>query len=250
MGVGADPLWPRVRAVVFDLDGTLYDQRRLRRRMLARLALHLAARPRDLALPRRLATFRRLREALAEEEVAGIGRLQYERPARALGIAPEALRADVVTWMHRRPLDLLAACRAPGADRLFRALRTTGRRVAVLSDYPAAEKLRALCLEAEPVVSAEDPEVDRLKPHPRGLEVVLERLGLGAAECVMIGDRDERDGACARRLGMPFLRKVWREPVGPGEIARLGGLAARLDPAGARADGAAAAALAGAGVAR
>ena len=77
------------------------------------------------------------------------------------------------------------------------------------SDYPAEEKLAALGLRAEVVVSATDPEVDRLKPDPRGLEVALARLGASAEHCLLVGDRDERDGEAARRAGVEWRLKVW-----------------------------------------
>ena len=84
--------WSRIRVVAFDIDGTLYDHRPLRRRMWCTLMAHCLARPRDLTVLRTLRTFRRLREELAEEASEGIGRLQYERPATLLGLSPEAVR--------------------------------------------------------------------------------------------------------------------------------------------------------------
>jgi FMN phosphatase YigB (HAD superfamily) len=119
--------WSRIRVVAFNIDGTLYDQRPLRRRMWCTLMAHCLARPRDLTVLRTLRTFRRLREELAEEASEGIGRLQYERPAALLGLSPEAVRVAVETWMHKRPLPLLGRCRYPGVERVFEALRASGR---------------------------------------------------------------------------------------------------------------------------
>jgi len=207
--------WPRIRVVVFDVDGTLYDQRPLRRRMWLALVAHCLARPRDLAVLRTLRLFRRLREELAEEASEGIGRLQYERPASLLGLSPEAVRVAVETWMHQRPLPLLRRCRYPGVGRVFEALAASGRTIAVFSDYPARAKLQALGLRADILVCATDPDVQRLKPHPLGLQRVLERAGAGPEACLYIGDRDERDGACARRLGVAYLHKAAAPGTGP-----------------------------------
>jgi FMN phosphatase YigB (HAD superfamily) len=68
---------------------------------------------------------------------------------------------------------------------------------------------------------------------------VLERSGIPAEACLYIGDRDERDGACARSLGVHYLLKTrraapdrrwtfhryddllpWLEPVGPQSLLR------------------------------
>jgi HAD superfamily hydrolase (TIGR01509 family) len=206
-GPGVIP-WPRIRLVMFDVDGTLYDQRPLYRRMWLALLAHCLTRPRELGVLRTLMAFRRLREQLAEEASEGVSRLQFERPAVLLGLSPEAIRLAVETWVHERPLPHLRRCRFPGVEEVFRALRASGRTTGVFSDYPAGAKLRALGLEPDFHIAATDPDVERLKPHPRGLERALERAGVGPEACVFIGDRDERDGECARRLGVRYLLKT------------------------------------------
>ncbi len=218
----------RHRAVVFDVDGTLYDQRRLRRRMVMELVGHCLAHPRDLGLPRRLQVFRRERERLADGEAEGIAMEQYLRPAAHLGVPPDALEREVFRWMEERPLRHLAACRSPGAGALFRRLRAAGVAVAVLSDYPAEAKLAALGLTADLAVAATDPGVGRFKPHPAGLLRVLGLLDVAPERCVVVGDRDERDGEAARRVGADFLLKT-RRPAGPGEFRRFSELLPGFD---------------------
>ena len=60
--------------------------------------------------------------------------------------------------------------------------------------------MHAIGLVPDYVVAAGDPEVGVLKPHPRGLEVLMAAAGADAAETVVIGDRPERDGAAAGAL--------------------------------------------------
>lgn len=220
--------WDAVRAVVFDVDGTLYDQRRLRRRMAMALLLHCLRHPREFGMLRTVQTFRRVREELGEEGVADVARLQYVRPAERLALDPETVRRIAEHWLGERPLAHLPACRAPAIDTLFATLRDTGRKIAVFSDYPIENKLAALGLEADLCVSAIDPDVDRLKPDARGLERIMERLDLPPRACVMIGDRDDRDGEAARRVGMPFLRKVWSGKDDVGTVHDYAAVAAIL----------------------
>ena len=222
--------WPSVRVVVFDLDGTLYDMRCIRRGMAGRLIAHCLSHPRDLRVPRILVEFRRSRERLSEEEIGEIRRLQYERPAARLGLPSERVREVVEEWFFRRPLPYLAKCRFPGVRRLFEKLASMGKRVAVLSDYPVAEKLAALGLVADIEVSGMDPEVDRLKPHPAGLQRVLDLAGAEPGECVLVGDREERDGASARRLGVPCLIKTSRPGAGPETFQAYRELLGALEP--------------------
>jgi len=220
--------WDAVRAVVFDVDGTLYDQGRMRRLMARALLLHCLRHPREFGLLRTVQTFRQIREQLSEEEVGDIVRLQYARPAERLAVDPDAVRRVAEYWLGERPLAHLSSCRAPAIDTLFAALRDTGRTIAVFSDYSIENKLDALGLRADLCVSALDPDVDRLKPNARGLERILERLALPPEACVMIGDRDDRDGEAARRVGMPFLRRVWGGKSETGTVNDYAALAMML----------------------
>jgi phosphoglycolate phosphatase len=209
------PDWSRIDLVVFDVDGTLYDQQRLRRAMLGRLLLD-AARTRSLHALRVLRVFRRVRESLGDAQDPDFEVLQYERAAQKVGCTAEQVRALATEWMERRPLPLLAGCRLPHVDRLFEGLRDAAKAVAVFSDYPAQHKLTALGLQAHPVVCAGDADGTRLKPDPAGLLTILQRTGVPAARALMIGDRFDRDAAAAQRAGVQVLvRSRVRHPSVP-----------------------------------
>ncbi|WP_210190003.1 HAD family hydrolase [Ensifer adhaerens] len=205
--------WDRVRLVVFDLDGTLYDQRRVRARMLLRL-LADAARTRSLATLYILRAFRDCREQLGDALATDVAERQYELTAERCGHSPETVKKTVEEWIERRPLDLLPGCRCRGVERVFAGLVTQGKTLAVLSDYPASEKLKALGLSADIVVSSMDPEVGVLKPHPAGLAHVLDRAQVPAEQAIMIGDRVERDWAVAQSHGMQALIRSARPIAG------------------------------------
>jgi HAD superfamily hydrolase (TIGR01549 family) len=189
--------WDRFDLIIFDMDGTLYDQSHLRRRMLAMLLAEMA-RSRSMAVPRLLRAFRRQRERLADAMEADFVRLQYVLP----GHEPHRVRAIVTEWMEERPLPLLRAFRAAGVAELFARL-SESHVLAVHSDYRAERKLAALGLAAQLTVAAED--VGRLKPDPAGLHRLMAQAKAEPARTLMIGDRDERDGEAARRAGVRSL---------------------------------------------
>lgn len=196
--------WSTIQLAVFDVDGTLYNQRALRSKML--LALMVASvRRLSLLDVRVVAFYRRHREELGEAEVEGFEPLLLARTAERFGIPVERVRAICHEWLEQRPLPLLLRARYAHLDRLFAALRANGVQIGILSDYPATEKLAALGLPADHIVWAGEPAVNVLKPNARGLQLLIARAGVSAAETVMIGDRDERDGEIARRLGVRAL---------------------------------------------
>lgn len=196
--------WSKVRLVVFDVDGTLYDQRLLRALMARDLLCHLVRRG-EFRVLSVLRAYRGIREELGEREEGDVENASLVGAAARAGCTPEAVRAVVAEWMERRPLPYLARCRYAGVAEIFAALRRRGKAIGVLSDYPAREKLAALGLAADHVVCAADAGVGYLKPHPRGLAVLLAAAGVSADEAVLIGDRAERDGLAARRLEVPCL---------------------------------------------
>lgn len=196
--------WRRIRIVAFDVDGTLYAQGPLRRRMAVELLLHVI-RTRSLLDLQVLKAYRQIREQLADEEWSSFDQELIDRTSHATGASPVVIEACVREWIHRRPLRHLRRCRRPGVDELFEKLRKRAIPIGIVSDYPALEKLSALGLAGDFVISATDPEIGYLKPHPAGLNELISRAGVRPDELLYIGDRPERDGEAARRAGVQFL---------------------------------------------
>ncbi|HEX6209276.1 MAG TPA: HAD family hydrolase, partial [Methylomirabilota bacterium] len=166
---------PRVRAVLFDLDGTLYRQPPLRALMAAELSTiaWLTRRPGEVpVLWQALRTFRRVREELRALGAAGepLATLQYVEAARRAGLDASAIEGMVEEWMYRRPLKYLRWVARPEAREVLLGIRALGLRVGVFSDYPADEKLAELGLLGAVTLRlcATDPEINAFKPHPAG----------------------------------------------------------------------------------
>jgi FMN phosphatase YigB (HAD superfamily) len=83
--------WDRIKLVVFDVDGTLYDQRGLRLRMLHEMLIH-SARARRIDFIRVLRAYRRIRETLGEDLHENFERDLIARTAAATGCSEEQVR--------------------------------------------------------------------------------------------------------------------------------------------------------------
>jgi putative hydrolase of the HAD superfamily len=198
-----------IRAVLFDVDGTLYHQQPLRLLMAGELGLVPWTHQAPWRVPRlwrSLSAFRRVREQLralgrAEEP---LDRLQYERAAAAAGVPVNAMVAAVDEWIYRRPLKHLPRVARRGLADVLGSLTARGIRVGVFSDYPVADKLLALRVHEPMTVALEAtaPEINAFKPHPRGLVLACERWGLTPEEVLYVGDRFDIDGESALRAGM------------------------------------------------
>jgi FMN phosphatase YigB (HAD superfamily) len=198
-----------IRAVLFDVDGTLYSQPPLRVAMACEMVF---ARLRGLARSGRsdvsvALAFRKMREELraTDNSKGSLAARQYAAVAVRLGCSEEEVEAAVTRWIYQRPLRWLRRCRRPGVIQVLDGLRARGVRCGVFSDYPAADKLGALGLSTyfDLTLSAVDPEVDAFKPDPRGFQVAADRWALPAREILYVGDRVDVDAVGAQAAGMP-----------------------------------------------
>lgn len=197
--------WDEVQAVVFDVDGTLYDQRKLRLRIVTEMMVQAARGSFSFADFKTIMLYRRCRERWAESQQPVLATTQYELAASMIGRPASEIRRLVEEWIERRPLPHLRACRFASVDAVFERLRARGIRIGVFSDYPIKDKLVALALRADAVAYALEPEISYLKPNTAVLKTVISRLTIAPKNCLVIGDREDKDGVCAHNLEANFI---------------------------------------------
>ncbi len=197
-----------LRALIVDVDGTLYMQRPVRTAVAWRLLKAYATRPREgTSTLRALRAYRRAQEALREPRSPISGDLaaaQVRLASQMTGEDGAFVGACLARWMHQEPLDLVARARREALCEFLQAVKHHQLSLGVFSDYPAMSKLEALgvarCFDV--VVTAQDPELQKFKPSPRGLEVTLQRLGVTPAQALYVGDRPDTDGLAAKWAGV------------------------------------------------
>jgi phosphoglycolate phosphatase/putative hydrolase of the HAD superfamily len=102
-----------IKAVLFDVDGTLYDQSRMRWIMIGQISLHCLKRARNLKILKVIAGFRRLREELAGKELVDLGQEQYRLCAERVNVSPERVKQIIEEWVYNRPLPFMQKCLYP-----------------------------------------------------------------------------------------------------------------------------------------
>lgn len=203
---GAQGLRRGLKALIFDVDGTLYEQGPVRRAMLYRLLrVYLADPAGGFFTLRALRAYRNAQETLrTARSVGDIANAQLMLASRRLGASAESITSCVARWMEDEPLPLLASSMRKGMAGLLQEAKRRGLGLAVCSDYPAHRKLAAMDLAGvfDVVVTAQDPEVQSFKPDPTSLEVTLRRLGVRNDQAIYIGDRPDVDTVAASRAGI------------------------------------------------
>ena len=184
---------------VFDVDGTLYFQNKLRFIMAQRLAVYYAIHPYNIKDLFIIKDFRSLRDKATDTDNL------YELTATKNKVNVDRVKSVIRKWIYENPLDAVKATKDEQLLDIIRTLKSNGKKVAIWSDYAADDKLNALELECEYVYTAEDDRVQELKPSPKGLKLIMNDLSVTPDKTLMIGDRMEKDGEAAKAAGCDYL---------------------------------------------
>ena len=190
-----------VDLVVLDLDGTLYNKRHLSLRMVMHALCdirkmqaerHTRANMKGTYLGNKESFYATYFLRLSQTLNTSADSIQYWYEKRYM---PQMVR---LIGKHHHAGDWVMP--------FIQQCRSQGIKLVVLSDYGHAEdKLQALGLSPtlfDWVVSA--PELGGLKPAPQLLHQVAQQMGVTVEKCLVIGDREDTDGAMARATGAQF----------------------------------------------
>lgn len=206
-----------IKAVIFDLDDTLYDYKALERAAfecvgeLVRERLGVSEEQYEEAFMRaRQIT----KEKLGETAASHSRMLYFQKTLEYLDIRPLYLALEMYETYWGFFLDHMALY--PGVRELLEALHEKYIRVGVCTDLLAHiqhRKLRRLGMmdDVDCLVTSEEAGVE--KPAPGIFNLCLEKLRLPAGEVCFVGDNLERDVKGAIAAG---LQAVWFHPEGKG----------------------------------
>ncbi len=192
-----------IRAVIFDLDDTLYDQKVYLEGAFRAVGRFVG--PKIGRSPEEVA--RTLLET-ARRRGSGSGRIIDEGLAvygeQAEAVVGEAIQA----FISYRP-ELLELYE--DAKRILVDLRSRGIKIGIITDgRPEIQnaKIGALGLmgRLDALVITDEYGRDKRKPSHFAYELVLERLGVRPPEAVFVGDNPHKDFVAPRRMGMPTVR--------------------------------------------
>ena len=195
------------KAVIFDFDGTLYDNTGIAKAMILKNPFRFFFLKAERDARRRL----KGRDFESPEN--------FKKEFYAMASESARCRTEAFArWYERRYLKRMAKALAtkpfrarPQIYDVFKAITQSGKKIALYSDYNDIE-MRALACG----ISQEALELCQgfyssetfgcLKPAPRGFLQIAAYLGARPKDCLVVGDRDDTDGFGARLCQMQFVQ--------------------------------------------
>lgn len=193
-----------LKAIIFDLDGTLYESRHFPLRLIMADPLHIGM----------LGAERKCRKRLSDRHFDKASDY-YDALFTAMGKGSPARVERCRKWFYGRYMpEQVRIIRdkfgpRPHLKEFIAILRKRGYKLAVLSDYCfASEKLAAIGLsEADFDAVWESPALGGLKPREEVFLNACKALGTAPSETLMIGDKTSKDGG-ALKAGLQFIHLV------------------------------------------
>ncbi|MDH3349814.1 MAG: hypothetical protein OEM02_17130, partial [Desulfobulbaceae bacterium] len=98
------------KAVIFDVDGTLYNQKKLRILILKKLISYYLIRPHRLSDLKIIHHFRSERENNHSKQVKNLAEEQYSWAAESAGVPVSKVKEVIDQWIFKKPLQILPDC--------------------------------------------------------------------------------------------------------------------------------------------
>lgn len=201
------------KAVIFDFDGTLYDNTGIARAMV-------------LSNPLRFFFMKAERDARRRfkgrdfETPENFKKEFYGAAAKSVPCGQEAF----AHWYESRYLKRMEKVLAKKQFRahqkiyeVFKALADSGKKIALYSDYNDIRERALACGISQEALDLchgfySSETMGCLKPAPRGFLKIAADLNARPKECLVVGDRDDTDGFGARLTEMQFVQIKTKKP--------------------------------------
>jgi len=205
-----------IRAVGFDIDGTLYPASAIFLRLFIQGLPKINLLAAFSKVRQELRTLLTAPEFLAQniDSMEALHRFQADMTASLLKKNPQQVYEDIETFFYGTSTEAFSAIKpftavAPVLDNL----RARGLPLGALSDFPGDRKLRLLGLADKFNVSMTSEETGRVKPDRASFDLLARRLGVPNQDTLYVGNSEAYDVLGAKSAGMQTALISWNPRV-------------------------------------
>ena len=193
------------RAIILDMDGTLYYQFPVRLTMFFYLIFYYIIRPTRIKELFLLNQYRIIREEGLFSEFPDFDNRQIYFLSEKYNIPFSRVQNLISFWMTDNCLKVIARYKDKLLLKQIKKFEDAGGIVIVYSDYPMKRKMKAIGLQAHFQFFSGDENLKCMKPSKENMETILAITELMPCDVLFIGDRYDKDAKSAETVGMDSL---------------------------------------------
>jgi putative hydrolase of the HAD superfamily len=183
-----------IKAIAFDIDGTLYPNWKM----------HLNSAPFFALRPRLIYKFGKIRKDIRHiDEIDDFYRIQAELLGEELSMDPSAARKLIDTVFYDKWEKTFTRIKPYGnVKKVIESIKDMGLKTAVMSDFPIGNKLKYFGLENLWDVEVSSEESGYLKPDKRPFLNLSMKLAVKPEEIIYVGNSYSYDVVGSKQTGM------------------------------------------------
>ena len=197
----------KFKAVIFDFDGTLYDNSGIGKALVFSAPLDMFKIRADRIARKRL-------WGCDENSQEKFDEIFFERASKFAHVSSQKYKKWYEERYQKIFLNALKKKRfraRTNVEKVFSVLCESGAKIAIFSDYKnVRERMLEIGISEKSIELCAGffsaPEFGCLKPAPRGFLQVAGNLGVAPKQCLVVGDRADTDGQGALHAGMSFVQ--------------------------------------------
>ena len=182
------------KAIITDLDGTLYYQKPVQICMAAEILCYYIIHFWKIKELKLVINYRKQHNNSTNFE--------FQSFCKTQNISRQVVEDLIQKWLISKPLKWI---RLFSDKKLIAYLKEQKIPVVVYSDYPTEQKLKALNFTPTFQFYFDNKNIRFLKPNPQGLEYITKKLSLSQKDILVIGDRLDKDGLVASAFSAEYI---------------------------------------------
>ena len=183
-----------IKAVAFDIDGTLYPNWRMHLFSIPFLMSHFSL----------VMAFSQVRKDIRKvDKIDDFKGLQASLMAEKLGVSTEEAGRIIDTIIYGKWEKIFRRVKPyRGLAKALDDLKTAGLKLGVMSDFPVGNKLGYFRVDGHWDVTMSSEDTGYLKPHCAPFQALAEKLGCDPEEVLYVGNSHDYDMKGASAAGM------------------------------------------------
>lgn len=191
---------------ILDFDGTLYYQFPIRVVMGCWLVFYYLLHPFKIKELSLILEYRRLRNNLPGITFSDFhpSDLLIKKLSNKYDKEPNDVIDIVKSWTETKPCNFINKFQRNRLIKTIIEYQKEGVLMVVYSDNPLQEKIKAVSFIPDFCFDSDHALIRCMKPNAQGINNIISFLGVKREDTLYIGDRDDRDGVCAKNAGISY----------------------------------------------